>query len=117
MELGTRVRNKTDGQLGWLVEHEGRTQVRVDRKAMLLIVPYREGEWLEDTQPRLQPLAKARVKFAADRALRMALGEYGVKDWLEIRESQQHEWMQPPKEVDPIRLALYRAIDKVLEGK
>lgn len=117
MQVGTRVRNQVDGQLGWLVEHEGRTAVRLDRAQMQLIVPYREGQWLEDIEPRLGPIQKARVLHDADRALRLAMGSYGIPDWRELKQEQQQVWMNEPKDADALRLALYRAIKKVLEGK
>lgn len=117
MEIGTRVRRMQDGQVGWLVEHEGRTQVRLDRKQQLLIVPYQEGAWGPDTQPRLENIHKARICYTADRVLREVMGEYGVKDWREMRPEAQLEWLIEPKDADPLRVAMYRAIRKVLEGK
>lgn len=115
MQVGDRVRSARDGQLGYLVETDGGLAVRLDRKAETRVVPFVPREWLPDNEVRLQPMQIARVAFEADRALRTVTGEYGLADWVSLKEPARVAWLKGiPGGGSEIRQTLYRAILKVL---
>jgi hypothetical protein len=110
------VRSLRDGQLGYLVEtDEGALAVRLDRKAENRIVPFVAAEWTPDRETRLSPMQVARVAYEADRALRLVTGEYGVPDWISLKEQTRLVWSKGlPEGANEIRAAVYRAVLKVL---
>jgi hypothetical protein len=122
-QAGNRVRSTRDGQLGYLVETEdGRgLAVRLDRKAENRVVPFHPREWLPDEKPRLTPMQVARVAYAADREVRQVMGEYGLPDWMSLREPQRLAWLKGLQlepgasgEAKKIRSDMYRSVLKVL---
>jgi hypothetical protein len=98
------------------VEAEGGgLAVRLDRKAETRIVPFRAKEWVPDVETRLQPMQLARITYDADKALRSALGEYGLPEWPSLPEPQRIAWSRGlPEGANEIRHALRAAILKVL---
>lgn len=117
MHIGQRVRNTSDGQVGFLVESENsRLAVRLDRKNETRIVPFSEHTWVPDTAPRLTNMQIARVCYEADAALRVVMGEYGVPDWLALKEPARLAWLKPPANADSTRLELYNTITDLLSG-
>jgi hypothetical protein len=113
---GQRVRSLRDGQLGYLVEGEtGALAVRLDRKAENRVVPFVPSEWTPDKETRLSAPQIARVAYEADRALRLVTGEYGVPDWISLREPVRLAWAKGlPAGANEIRTSVYRAILKEL---
>ncbi len=119
--IGQRVRRASgpvaDGQIGFIVATpEGGVGVRLDRKAEELVVRYNPTEWQTATENPLQPMQIARIAYEADRALRQARGEYGVTDWIAMKEGIRVEWLQgggPPVK-DAERRALYMGILRAL---
>ncbi len=119
MKLGTKVRSTMDGQKGLIVDTtEFGLAVRLDRGSVEMIVPFRGKDWVEDVQPPLQPGQMARVLYEADRALRVALGEYGVPEFVNLRDAEKIGWMgkDPPTGLSRDRSRLYRAVRGSLEG-
>lgn len=116
MQAGARVRSIRDGQIGFLVEtEEGPMGVRLDRKAEQRIVPYHASEWVPDKEPRLTSMQMARVTFAADTALRLVMGEYGLPEWNSVKEQARLAWLKGlPVGATKVRTELYAAILKVL---
>lgn len=111
IEVGTRVRNVTTAQLGWIVENEaGQLAVKLDRRE-LTIVPYSPGQWHEDGERPIAPIQVARIAYEADRALRAVEGAYGVKEWTHIPEPERIRWLQgPPRDASKARVGLYKAV-------
>lgn len=114
-----RVRSRSDGQLGFVVEHEGQKMVRLDRGqrigAEIRLVPYDENQWQPAPRDKLAAMGVARVAYDADRALRLARGQYGIPNWIDLRD-QGRSWLNgPPGDADDERKALYVAIKKVIE--
>lgn len=115
--IGQRVRRTNDGQLGFVCERtseDGRKGlgVRLDRKQQTIIEPWSEHRWIPEERARLTPLQVARIAYQADQALRSARGEYGVKDWTELKDEARHAWMVAPDGgvIDDERAGLYRAV-------
>lgn len=108
MSLVTR---RSDGQLGRLVEIEGRPMVRLDRPGQELFEAYDERHWLPAEKRPIGPMQVKRVCYEADRALRHARGEYGVKQWEALPE---HERIRMGTPADPERGALWDAITEAL---
>lgn len=109
-----------DGQRGKVVMlDDGTLGVQLDRGNEKLIVPLRENnEWVPDQRRSFQPMQIARISYGADRELRIARGEYGAKDWMNMAERDRVAWMQagPPRD-DEERRALYLAVSACLKGK
>lgn len=115
-KLGDRVRNGNDGQLGFLVEHEGRIAVRLDRRETT-ILPYSEHAWLPDKEARLTTAHVARIAYEADRGLLEAKGTYGVKGWRELTENVRLDWIRGlPEDArkDSDRAKLWKAVTGAL---
>lgn len=116
MNAGARVRSVRDGQLGRLVESDtGHLLVRLDRRVETL-VPFIPALWVPDAEPRLTALQVARIGYDADRALRLALGEYNIPDWTQLREPVRLEWMRKgvPEVAPELRRKLAAAITKAV---
>lgn len=119
-EPGQRLRRAIDGQLGFLIQEEsGTLMVRLDRGPRYeQLIPYRRDEWVEDTRRELTSMQIARISYEADRALRIVFGEYGVKEWLALREPEQQRWAGRPQiGSDETRNRLYEAILKALRSE
>lgn len=124
VQAGARVRSIKDGQLGYVVETEdarGGLAVRLDRKHETRLVPFNTRDWLPDERPRLTAMQIARVAYESDRALRSVTGEYGIPDWVSLKEPLRLAWLKglqveanATDESVVIRTALYRGILKVL---
>ena len=119
MRLGAKVRSTNDGQLGTLVESEtGDLMVRLDRPAERLEVPFNATRWMQAPDERLSPMQLARVAYAADQALRLVRGSYGIPDWVALKEAQRLPWLKGlPADADDLRRKLHRAIADVLAGE
>lgn len=112
------MRSRNDGQLGFLVQVEsGVLMVRLDRGPRVeQLVPYRPDDWVEDTRRILTPMQVGRIAYESDKALRTVLGEYGVKDWISLRDNDQHKWVNhPPLGSDETRNKLYTAVVAALQ--
>lgn len=119
MNLGQRVRSLMDGQIGHTVETEGGgLGVKLDRANENRVVAFNPNLWVADEKPPLGPMQVTRVAYEADRALRIARGEYGVAEWIAVKEAAKVSFMQagPEKGADPIRRKLNAAILAVLKG-
>lgn len=110
---GARVRSTIDGQLGFVVEDEGRLWVRLDRRGENRMLPYHEAQWVPDSEPPITPMQLARVCHDADRTWRIVHGEYAVKEWISLPEKDRLAWLKgPPAGCDPRRVKLYTAVYK-----
>lgn len=117
-----RVRRKSDGQLGFLVDIKGARAVRLDRGTHIMaesrVVPYDANDWEHDKGPRLSPLGVARVCYDADRALRLARGEYGITEWISLQSKSPaaaQAWIEgPPADADEGRKKLFAAVVEAL---
>lgn len=123
VQAGARVRSTRDGQLGYVVQSDegAGLAVRLDRKQENRVVPFNPREWVPDEKARLTAMQIARVAYEADRALRLVTGEYGLPDWVSLRENIRLSWLKglqleasATPESAAIRAALYRGILKVL---
>ena len=69
---------------------------------------FSDEEWLT-------PMQIARVTYEADKALRLVMGEYGLPDWVSLKEPVRIEWMKGQGDGIPeIRRKLHQSILKVL---
>lgn len=100
-----------DGQLGYVIELEGRLWVRLDRRGENRLLPYHEQQWTPDKEPPITPIQAARICHDADRAWRLVHGEYGLKEWASLREPERLAWLKgPPWDADPRRMKLYGSV-------
>lgn len=124
MNLGEKVRRTggqgADGQLGVIVPYpEGGLGVQLDRGSNkgseVLIVPWRPGEWTPAAKQPIPPMHLGRITYDADKALRVARGDYSPKEWPSLPEKTRIAWAQagPPKD-DEERWRLYAAIKGAL---
>lgn len=118
LKIGQRLRRASDGQLGFLIEEDGKHLVKLDRRAEKLVEPYTPHRWLVDETARLTQHHIAVISYAADRQLREARGEYGCKEFRALPENDRIEWMKhgPPKDADVERWTLWHAVKQALAG-
>lgn len=119
--VGQRVRSRNDGQIGFVCERPpedgGGLGVRLDRTQQKIIVPYSEHKWVLEERGPLTPSQAARVAYAADAALRGVRGEYGVKDWQDMREPDRLAWLAGlPAGADAERKRVYASVIGALKG-
>jgi len=90
-------RHRQNGQLGYLIERDGKTKIRLDRASdPYAIRPYNPDEWLPMvTHTRVPRQAVAAIQWAADRALLRALGAHreAGRDWHGLTDAQRVEFM------------------------
>lgn len=112
MRAGDRVRSTSDGQAGVLAEDEtGRMVVRLDRPAEKRTVPYQVHAWATEGETRLTLMQVARIAYEADCAMRAVQGEYGVRGWITLKDSERQPWLRGlPAGANEARQRLYRAI-------
>lgn len=117
MTPGQKVRSTGDGQMGEIVEMEGGgLGVRIDRPQETRIVPFHPSKWALHAKVTLGPQQVARICYEADRALRMAKGEYAVKDWLSTTEQARIAFAKLGPDKDEDRIRLFAAINEALAG-
>jgi hypothetical protein len=112
MQQQQRVRRTTDGQLGFLIEEDGKQRVKLDRRTGET-VPYHPTTWVPDVAPRLNEAQLSRILYGADRELRIARGEYSVLEWTRMHERDRVGW-KLPETADATRQAMSKAIRQVL---
>ena len=105
-----------DGQLGRVVEDDhGALMVRLDRAAQELLVPLREGEWSPASDEPMTKMQMARIAYAADTAFRLSTGEYGLPEWVSLRDQQRVAWLKGlPAGANRRRRGLYREVIRYL---
>lgn len=117
-------RHKDTGDLGYLVQVDGRPKIRLDRPNQVMLRPFSDQVWVpDDTARTLQPMQKATVAFMADKQLCLVLGlaSEAKRDWTRMRDSERIEWLRngPRKVNDPtvnaVRDHLFAAIMGVME--
>lgn len=110
-------RSSVDGQLGYLVERDGKHFIKLDRPQEEILRPWSEGNsWIPEVEKR--PLSKAQVAkicFDADKAYCQAVGVFLPKrDWLDLSDKQRILWMESgPK--DAVRAAIWTGLNMILE--
>lgn len=114
-----RVRRRGDGQLGFIVEQDGATWVRLDRgqkaNSDQSLIPYREAEWEADRQLAPNQHQVARLCYAIDREWRLTMGgEYGVPEWRSLDERKRAGGFRLPEDAHPSRKRLNEAVRKAL---
>jgi hypothetical protein len=111
-------RSSKDGELGWMVERDGRKLIQLNRPNEEVLRHYTEAEWIPEMEHR--PLSKAalgRVCFESDQALCRALGihEATQKTWLDLTDKQRIAWMTKGPTRDAARSALWQGIQMLME--
>lgn len=112
--VGTKV-NRTggvmaDGQRGEIIQTEdGKLAVLLDRRERH-VVPYDPNSWTPAVKTPIQPMQVARIAHEADRVLRIARGEYGALEWMNLKEQDRIKFCAagpPAKDEERRRLYLY----------
>ena len=111
-------RSTVDGELGYLVERDGKQFMKLNRPNEEVLRNYNEAAWTPLVEVR--PLSKAalgRVCFEADLALCRALGIHAAtqKTWIDLSDKQRIAWMERGPQNDPARRSLWQAIVMVME--
>lgn len=112
-------RHATTGDLGWLVEEDGKAYIRLDRPGGdEQLRPFRKLDWLPEHEHRpLSRAAIAHVAFDADRALAKALGLHDTvrKSWHDLSDGERTKWVENGPASPAVRKALRAAILAALE--
>lgn len=114
------VRHAQNGELGYLVEREGRQTVKLDNAGQEILRPYVPGDWVPETVRRqLMPMAVARVAFEADKALCRELGlhQLAIRSWDKLKDGQRQDFAArgPGKAGSGPRNRLWMAVKVILE--
>ena len=111
-------RNTKDGQLGYMVQRNGKDHIRLDRPGQEIVRPFRVDDWApEQEQRKMAFMQLVHVAFEADRQLCKALGDFGRagKEWLNLRDEERIAWMRHGPKSPRVRVELYRAILSTLK--
>lgn len=107
-------KRKSDGQLGYMTEVNGREMIRLDRpNDPTAVVPYSE-DW--DPVSSDRPISKhqvAKIAFAADRALCLVLAKHAEakEEWVGLTDAKRLKFVKEGPPADPpLRRELYEAI-------
>jgi hypothetical protein len=109
-------RHTRTGDLGYLVQKDGRDFIAYDRAGDPILKVFKHGDWIAEAEPRpLSAVAIARVAYDADAALCIALGLPKQKPWLSLLDDERIQFMQhgPPSAV---RQGLYLVITAYARG-
>lgn len=110
------VRSSNDGQLGYLVRHDGEMKVKLDRSEVIL-KPFNQHQWRDAEDIRaLTPMQAARVAYEADRAYRLATGTQPslAKEWISLKDEERIAWTRTPNDLGERRKQLREAILSVV---
>jgi hypothetical protein len=97
----TYVRSRTTGDLGYLIEVDGVTKVRLDRPAQNIDKVYSDADWAPEESPRRLTIQQiGRIAFEADKAFCLHLGmpNEAKRDWTKLKPAQHQQWAEtgPP---------------------
>lgn len=112
-------RHRYDGQLGFLVQREGRDMIKLDRANEDICRPFNAIEWVPEHERRPMTEAQmAQIAFAADRQLCVFLGMHDKtkEQWLDLREEKRIAWMRQGPAHPEIRANVYRGIMDALRS-
>ena len=111
-------RHRDTGELGylWKNDEDGNLYIRLDRpnQRVLREVTKHQSEWLPEVEYR--PFARGqitRILYAADRELRVLLGEVRPTEFESLRDRQRIEFMNDGPE-SGLRRDVYLAIQEIL---
>lgn len=110
-------RSVQTGDLGYMVERDGKTFIRLDRPNDNLEFPYRPGDWIEEVnRPPLSAHIVGEVCFNADKALCKGLGMHGLarRDWQSLSHAQRMLWRDKGPTENKVRAALWQAIKEAM---
>lgn len=118
------VRHGESGQLGSIIEEDGKLFVELDRFSASKAhnrIPYRPKEWMhEEPPPLLTEQMVAHIQFVADVELCRNLGLFKLasRQWESLKDEQRIQWVKegPDPERHPARARLYQAIKIATEG-
>ena len=110
-------RSKTTGDLGYLVERDGKQWLKLDRSGPEVLKEFSEHSWQrEEHRAPLNRQQVGKLPREFDQLLCRALGQgqEAKKDWLAMQMEEQTEWMEFGPEDGAIRDALFDAVQGVL---
>ncbi len=110
------VRNRATGELGYVIERDGDTFVRLERSGPVVEQPYSESAWMDEkVRAPLNRQQVGKLMHDFDRLLCKALGKAheAKREWIELREEEREEWMSygPP---EGIRSEVFEAVADAL---
>lgn len=115
----TYYRHAGTKDLGWMVRRGGRQMIRLDRGPHVEVLrPFTESEWVPDKEHRpLNRIQVAKVCFAADKELCMALGLHkeGKREWIDLSQEDRKHWMHDGPATPKVREVVFERIRDALE--
>lgn len=94
----------SDGQLGWMVEVNGKDVIRLDRGKSEELVPYRDSIWQPvDSDRPVTRQQVARIAFDADRQLCRQLALHGEAriEWASLTDKARISFVKDGPPADP----------------
>ena len=113
------LRNATTGDLGELVERDGKKVVVYPGRKMEQPIIYKEHEWYDEATPRaLTVLQCAEIAFAADQRLLYFLGDLprSRKTWLSLSPEERTKFAEEGPHEPMERRLVWRLIMRGTEG-
>lgn len=110
-------RHVMTGDAGYLVVRDGKQHMRYDRPGIDHVIPYKESQWIEETNAApLTPHQVAQICYAADKQLCYFVGlhDKARKDWLSLRDQDRIAFTEDGPTKPALRQLLYLAIKSVL---
>lgn len=112
-------RNARTGDLGYLVERDGKDVIRYDRPNEEILRPYRQDEWIVEREHRKLTAAQiAHVAFEADKKLCLFIGlpNQANREWLSMKDEERIRWIKDGPSSGLARMHLFGAIKFALEA-
>ena len=114
------MKHRRNGKVGWLIERNGKTLVKIDLPDPYATMKYEPNDWeLMNSEVKLPRQLVATVQWAADRALMRALGEHVAagRDWHALTTEQRIEFMDngPGEKHGEHRKRVWSALKKALK--
>jgi hypothetical protein len=110
-------RSRATGDLGYLVEREGKTWVKLDRAGPETLKEFAEQQWIvEEHRSPLNPQQLGKLTYEIDQLLCRAVGrgQEAKQDWIAKQNEEQQEWVDVGPCDDGIRDDLFDAVVGVL---
>lgn len=111
-------RSNVTGDLGYLVERDGKSWVKLDRSGPEVLKEFSEGLWAEELHRaplNQQQLGKLAYEFDQLLCRTLGRGQEANRDWIAMQNEEKATWMTIGPCDSGIRDALFDAVLRVLK--
>lgn len=113
-------RSTLTGDRGFLLTRGGKKYVRLDRGSVISEKPYKESEWVEESENRpLLPMQVTRIYFELEKHLKIATGDVTAQrsmDWEMMTQRDRTAYFDTMDDTDnKLVRRLHKAVHKILD--